>query len=88
MDGYLCKPFEPSALIAEVRKLANSAADPNNLGLSDHSGPEGTSLEPSGQGNHQEIGEGLVQLFLEEAREHTEQIRENLISRRSISANA
>ena len=80
VDGYLCKPFEPSALITEVRKLANSAADPNNLGLSDHSGAEGTSLEPSGQDNHQEIGEGLVQLFLEEAREHTEQIRENLIS--------
>ena len=80
VDGYLCKPFEPSALIAEVRKLANSAADSGKVGLSDHPGTEGTSLKPSSQANHQEIGEGMVKLFLEEAREHIEQISENLIS--------
>ena len=80
VDGYLCKPFEPGALITEVRKFANSAADSGKVGLSDHPGAEGASLKPSRQVNHQEIGEEMVQLFLEEAREHIEQISENLIS--------
>ena len=85
VDGYLCKPFEPSALLTEVRKLANSAADSGKAGLSDHPGTEDASLKPSSQGNDQEIGEGMVQLFLEEARAHIEQISENLISVRDLS---
>ena len=67
-------------MLTEVRKLANSAADSDKAGLPDHPGTEGTSRKPSSQGNDQEIGEGMVELFLEEARAHIEQISENLIS--------
>jgi two-component system chemotaxis family response regulator WspR len=83
VDGYLCKPFEPNALITEVVKLANSAADPDKLGRSDHSETARGRSKLPGQGNHQEVGEEMVQLFLEEAKEHIEQISENLISARN-----
>ncbi len=78
VDGYICKPFEPGELLAQVHRLAGITVDELEASQDRKPGMKELPTTPTESTDRQTIDESMLSLFLVESKELTEKIQSGL----------